>query len=90
MYAYFVQVHDWIGSLSLEPENFQLKDHITQGHIINPDNIVFSGALNMIETENALLMSPNGSVAFQGFTMAQEDNFSTSDEEPKATRSREK
>ena len=43
--ATFVQVYDWIGSLSTRPQYFRIMDH--KGAVISPDNELYSGVFNI-------------------------------------------
>ena len=43
--ATFLQVYDWIGSLSTGPQYFCVMDH--KGAVISPDNELYSGAFNI-------------------------------------------
>ena len=70
----FVQVYDWIGSLSTTPEHFHLLNHTVR---VAPDTPVFSGAFNMLEMDKPTLMSPEGTVAFEGFGVSMQSNDSS-------------
>jgi hypothetical protein len=61
----FTEVYDWIGSSSLTPEYFEIKEY--NGVIILPGFLVRSGSYNMVQVSSPVLMSPGGSVAFRGF-----------------------
>lgn len=66
----FVQVYDWIGSLSTRPQYFRIMDY--KGAIISPDNELYSGVFNMAESEKPVPMSPKGTIAFEGFGTRQD------------------
>ena len=69
-------VYDWIGSLSIYPEHYQLYNAFRVP--VSPDYNVEAGVYNMRKIESPLLMSPNGTVAFQGYGVA--DTSGTSKE----------
>ena len=78
--AYMSEVYDWIGSLNTVPEHFNLLDYRMK--IVPPHLKVFSGIFNMVETDEPVLMSPAGEIAFAGFGTAALDtsiNYSYSD-----------
>ena len=64
--SYFTEVYDWIGSLS-PVELFNIVDYTT---IITPDKNVYSAVFNMVETNALLPMTPEGTVAFTGYRLA--------------------
>ena len=70
----FVQVYDWVGSLSLRPKFYTLSDY--NGNIISPEVEIFSGVFNMAEAET-ILMSSSGTIGFTGFSTkpSTEDSF---------------
>ena len=43
----FCEIYDWVGSLSLKPEYFELKDY--NGRKITPDSKIYDGVFNMME-----------------------------------------
>ena len=61
--SYFTEVYHWIGSLSLV-ENFNIIDYKT---VVTPDKKVYSAVFNMVVTDAPIPMSPEGSVAFSGY-----------------------
>ena len=73
----FVQVYDWIGSLSTRPQYFRTMDY--KGAIISPDNELYSGVSNMAESEKPVPMSPKETIAFEGFGTLQ-DQLSVTEE----------
>ena len=68
-------VYDWVGSLSIHPEHYQLYNAFRVP--VSPDYKVEAGVYNMREIENPLFMTPNGSVAFVGYGIT-EDIIDTS------------
>ena len=66
----FVQVYDWIGSLSTRPQYFRIMDY--KGAIISPDNELYSGVFNMAESEKPVPVSPKETIAFEGFGTLQD------------------
>ena len=64
--AVFQLVYDWIGSLAVEPENFEIRDHA--GLFISPNQQCFSGTFNMHVVNTPVLMSPSGTVSFAGYS----------------------
>ena len=62
----FTQIYDWVGSLSQTPEHFYIVDY--SGKRISPEKKVFSGTFNVEENETLVLMSPEGVVAFRGYS----------------------
>ena len=62
----FTQIYDWVGSLSQTPEHFYIVDY--SGKRISPEKKVFSGTFNVEENETPVLMSPEGVVAFRGYS----------------------
>ena len=64
--SYFTEVYDWIGSLS-PVEFFNIVDYTT---VITPDKKVYSAVFNMLETNAPLPMTPEGTVAFTGYRLA--------------------
>ena len=65
-HLYFTEVYDWIRSLS-PVEFFSIVDYTT---IITPDKKLYSGVFNMVETKTPLPMTPEGTVAFTGYRIA--------------------
>ena len=65
-------VYDWVGSLSTQPENFQLYN--AERVPVAPFHKVEPGVFNMGKIDQPLLLTPSGTVAFQGYTVA-EDTF---------------
>ena len=63
---YFIEVYYWIGTL-LPVEFFNIVDYTT---IITPDKKVHSAVFNMVETNAPLPMTPEGTVAFTGYRLA--------------------
>jgi len=61
----FVAVYDWIGSIAEKPKFFDLKND--GGILMQPDSPVQSGFYQLNPKESAVLMSPEGTVAFSGF-----------------------
>ena len=51
--------------MSLKPENFELRD--CQNKIILPYDQINSGVYNVTEVSHPVLMTPTGSISFQGF-----------------------
>ena len=66
-------VYDWIGSLSREPEHFQLYNCNRLPAV--PDDKVLSGVYDMQILDSPLLMSPSGTVAFKGFGVIEEEPY---------------
>ena len=66
----FVEIYDWIGSLSTQPQYFCIMDQ--KGAIMSPDNEHYSGVLNMAESEKSVPMSPKGTIAFEAFETLQD------------------
>ena len=64
----FHSVYDWVGSLLMQPEHFEIKDY--KGCLLVPDSQVYSGSFNMVEANCPILLTPNGTVAFKGFGVA--------------------
>ena len=64
--SYFTEVYDWIGSLS-PVEFFNIVDYTT---VITPDKKVYSAVFNMVETNAPLTVTPEGTVAFTGYRLA--------------------
>ena len=62
----FTQIYDWVGSLSKTPEHFYIVDYRRKR--ISPEKKVFSGTFNVEENETPVLMSPEGVVAFRGYS----------------------
>ena len=62
----FTQIYDWVGSLSQTPEHFYIVDY--SGKRISPEKKVFLGTFNVEENETLVLMSPEGVVAFRGYS----------------------
>lgn len=69
-------VYDWIGSLALRPENFELRDY--QGRLVLPGSDITSGVYNVKECEEPINMTAGGTVAFHGFGTAPILNVSSS------------
>ena len=65
-------VYDWVGSLSTQPENFQLYD--AERVPVAPFHKVETGVYNMGKIDQPLLLTPSGTVAFQGYNVV-EDSF---------------
>ena len=65
-HLYFTEVYDWIRSLS-PVEFFSIVDYTT---IITPDKKLYSEVFNMVETKTPLPMTPEGTVAFTGYRIA--------------------
>ena len=63
---YFTEVYDWIGSSS-PVEFFNIVDYTT---VITADKKVYSAVFNMVETNAPLPMTPEGTVAFTGYRLA--------------------
>eukprot|EP00111_Clytia_hemisphaerica_P001514 TCONS_00004350-protein len=63
-------VYDWIGSLSLRPEHFNLYN--AERRIVPPSLKIETGVYNMNEVDHEILMSPTGTVAFRGFGTLQD------------------
>ena len=64
--SYFTKVYDWVGSLS-PVEFFNIGNCTT---IITPDKKVYSAVFDMVETNTPLPMTPEGTVAFTGYRLA--------------------
>ena len=64
--SYFNEVYDWIGSLS-PVEFFNIVDYTT---VITPDKKVYSAVFNMVETNAPLPLTPEGTVTFTGYRLA--------------------
>ena len=62
----FLQIYDWVGSLSQTPEHFYIVDY--SGKRISPEKVVFSGTFNVEENETPALNSPEGVVSFRGYS----------------------
>ena len=62
----FTQIYDWVGSLSQTPEHLYIVDY--SGKRISPEKKVFSGIFNVEENGTPVLMSPEGIVAFRGYS----------------------
>ena len=62
----FTQIYDWVGSLSQTPEHFYIVDY--SGKRISPEKKVFLGTFNVEENGTPVLMSPEGIVAFRGYS----------------------
>ena len=61
----FANVYDWVGSVSLDPQYFDIIDF--NRNAVLPSTCVYSGVFNMKERENPIVMSPEGEVAFLGY-----------------------
>ena len=61
----FQSIYDWVDSLSLKSENFELLDF--NESLLIPDAEVYSGTFNMVEVKEPVFMTPLGTVAFNGF-----------------------
>ena len=75
----FQQVYDWVGSLSIQPEHFEIRDY--KGKFMQPYEEIKSGTYNMVVVENAVLMSPSGTVSFKGFSSVQNHTESAPERE---------
>ena len=60
-----VGVYDWAGSLAPEPEYYEIVNY--NAKIFLPEDTVESGVYNMRECEQPVAMTYNGTVAFAGF-----------------------
>ena len=69
-------VYDWVGSLAIHPEHYQLYNAFRVP--VPPDYKVEAGVYNMREIEHPLLMTPNGTVAFVGYGVTAEVTIDTS------------
>lgn len=72
--ALFYQVYDYVGSLCLRPEHFLIKDYYNK--TMTPDIAIYSGVFNMVESNEPIIMTPNGEVGFSGFGVSSNDNGS--------------
>ena len=75
--SYFTEVYDWIGRLS-PVEFFNSVDYTT---IITPEKKVYSTVFNMVETNAPLPMTPEGTVDFTGYRLA-DQSVDNETEEP--------
>ena len=74
--SYFTEVYDWIGSLS-PVEFFNIVDYTT---VITPVKKVYSAVFNMVETNAPLPMTPEGTVAFTGYRLADQNAVNETEE----------
>ena len=63
-------VYDWVGSLSTQPENFQLYN--AERVPVAPFHKTEAGVYNMREIDQPLLMTHSGTVAFQGYGVVED------------------
>ena len=75
-----MDVYNWVGSLNVEPEFFEILDY--KGKVVYPADDVESGLYNMEIRQSAINMSHHGEIAFNEFGASNEmvavENHSTS------------
>ena len=75
-----MDVYNWVGSLNVEPEFFEILDY--KGKFVYPADDVESGLYNMEIRQSAINMSHHGEIAFNEFGTSNEmvaaENHSTS------------
>ena len=60
------EVYDWVGSLALEPEHFEL---ISFNETFHPYSQVVSGVYHVKSCDDPLNLTENGTIAFSGFSV---------------------
>ena len=75
-----IDVYNWVGSLNVEPEFFEILDY--KGKVVYPADDVGSGLYNMKAMQSAIKMSHHGEIAFNEFGASNEmvavENHNTS------------
>ena len=67
-----IDVYNWAGSLSLQPEHFQL---VAYNEVVYPSDDIYSTALNLKEINSAMLLSQDGEVTFGGFAVLSDSSL---------------